>query len=58
MPMFDVDFNYNVPEWSTVTVGADNSKSAEDNAMEIIKDEYPEITDIEITGVREINETR
>lgn len=54
MPMFEVEFSYNVPEWSSVELTAVSKEDAEIDADAVIKDMYPEATDVEILGVKEI----
>lgn len=52
--MYEVEFAYNVPEWSTVELDAATKEDAELEADTIIKDLYPEAINIEILGVKEI----
>jgi hypothetical protein len=54
MTMYEVEFAYNVPEWSTVELDAATKEDAELEADTIIKDLYPEAINIEILGVKEI----
>jgi hypothetical protein len=55
MPNFEVDYKYSVREWGTEIINAaDSTDDAERLTRERLKNDYPDIFDIEIEGVREI----
>lgn len=51
---YKVDFEYFVPEFSEITLSADNAQEAEDMALIEIQKLYPETQDIEVTMVTEL----
>ena len=53
MPMYQVDFNYKLPEWGSIDIEATDPEQAEEFAMEEIKEIYEDIEDVVIDGVRE-----
>jgi hypothetical protein len=55
MPNFEVDFEYTIREYGSVTVPADNAEDAELRGTEYVKETFVDIDNIEITGVRELN---
>jgi len=51
--MYQVDFNYKLPEWGSIDIEATDPEQAEEFAMEEIKEIYEDIEDVVIDGVRE-----
>jgi hypothetical protein len=54
MAMYQVDFEYNLPEFGTVELEADSEEEAEELAKEQFVEMYPEAVDLEIIGVNVI----
>ena len=57
MSLHKVDFEYNVPEWGTMTVEIDPVLDHEDKeliAMDEIKEFYRDIVDVNITEIKEV----
>lgn len=55
MPLFNVDFEYKIKEWGGLQLSATNKEDAMANALPIIKDLYPDVEDIVITEVKEVD---
>lgn len=55
MANYEVDFDYSVPEWTTITVAnAKDKADAEDIAQNEFDNMYPEAIDVRMTDVREV----
>lgn len=54
MAKYEVDYSYSVPEWGTVTLSADNPDEAEEIALEQIKELDPDILNITVEAVKEL----
>jgi hypothetical protein len=52
---YQIDYSYQVPEWGTIDLPADNEEQAREFALEQIKELYPEILEIQIDKVRVVN---
>jgi hypothetical protein len=55
MKDYSVEFEYKIKEYGECKVPADNAEDAENEAEKYIKEFYPDVEDVEITGVREVN---
>lgn len=55
MQNYSVEFEYKIKEYGECTVPAADVDDAEDQAEMYIKEYFPDVEDVEITGVREIN---
>ena len=53
MPMYQVSYSYEIPEWGTIELEADDEDQAQQLAMEEIEYSYPEINNIEISKVEQ-----
>jgi hypothetical protein len=51
---YSVEFEYKIKEYGECTVPADDPESAELEAEKYIKEFYPDVEDVDITGVREV----
>jgi len=54
MKNYSVEFEYKIKEFGECTVPASSSDEAETEAEKYIKEFYPDVTDVDITGVREL----
>ena len=54
MPMYQVSYSYEIPEWGTIELEADDEEQARALAMEEIEYSYPEINNIEISKVEQM----
>jgi hypothetical protein len=55
MPTYVCDFEYAIREYGSVTLDADNKSEAEADAYEYVRDTYPDVFDIDVTNVSEVN---
>jgi hypothetical protein len=53
MPTYQVSYSYEIPEWGTIELEAENEEEARELAMEEIEFSYPEISNIEISKVEQ-----
>jgi len=51
---YQVDFDYWLPEFGSITLEAENEKDAKIKAIELFEKDYPEARDIEIFETKEI----
>lgn len=58
MKNYSVEFEYRIKEYGECTVPADTADDAETEAERYIKEFYPDVEDVDITGIREINAER
>jgi hypothetical protein len=58
MKEYSVEFEYHIKEYGECTVPAESPDDAEQEADRYIREFYPDVEDVEITGVREINAER
>ena len=54
MPMYQVSYSYEVPEWGTIELEADDEDQACELAMEEILFSYPEINNVEISKIEQM----
>lgn len=54
MPNFEIEYEYKIKEFGAITLPADNTEQADEFGMEYIKETYDGISDIVITGIREL----
>lgn len=54
MTHYQIDYSYQVPEWGTIDLTADNAEQAEEFALEQIKELFPEILEIEIDDIKAV----
>lgn len=54
MPAFEVDYSGKELIFATYLVNADDDDQAEDFTIEYVKDNYPELLDVEIEAIREL----
>lgn len=54
MPAFDVDYDYKVEEYGTISVEADDREQAEQFAREYVLETIPEACQVVITEVKEV----
>ena len=54
MKEYSVEFEYKIKEFGECTIPALDADDAEIEAEKYIKEFYPDVEDVEITGVREI----
>lgn len=54
MPNYEVDFTYKVEEYGTVELEATDIEQAEEFAREHVNEAYPEVTNLEISSIKEI----
>jgi hypothetical protein len=54
MPMYQVSYSYEIPEWGTIELEADSEDQARELAMDEIEFSYPEISNIEISKVEQM----
>jgi len=54
MPTYQVSYSYEVPEWGTIELEADDEDQARELAMDEIEYSYPEINNIEISKVEQM----
>lgn len=54
MPNYEVDYSFDIEEYSTNPLYADTAETAEDETMRYVSDNYPQAKNIRIDAVREI----
>lgn len=54
MSNYEVEYSCDIPNWGLVTLPADNPEQAEEFAYDYVKDLYDVVSNIEITGVKEL----
>lgn len=54
MKTYQVDFDYWIPEFGSITLDADTEKEAKTQALELFEKDYPEARDIEVFEIKEI----
>lgn len=52
MPMYVADFSYDIKEWGSVTLEADDDAQADEFVMEHIREAYPDVTNIDIDSLK------
>lgn len=55
MKQFEVDFSYDIKEWGTVILNIDNEDDASAEALDYVRETFPDALNIEIDEVKEIN---
>lgn len=56
MGTYEVDFTYDMPEWGSVELeDIDDKEDAEVHALAYIKTTYPDVTNIKIEAVRNLD---
>ncbi len=53
---YEVDFEYNVPEWAVVEIDADTVEEAENKAQAEFEMMFPEAVEPVVLGVNAVNE--
>lgn len=54
MPMYVAEFKYQVEEWGSVTLEANDLDQADDFVHEHIREAYPDVTSFEVETLKEI----
>lgn len=54
MPNYEVDYSYDIEEFATNALYADNAEAAEDETMRYVTDSFSLAKNIHIDAVREI----
>lgn len=54
MKQFEVNFSYDIKEWGTVVMNVDNEDDATVEAMDYVRETFPDAIIIEIDEVKEI----
>lgn len=54
MAMYVADFSYDVKEWGSVTLEADNLNQADEYVLEHIREAYPDVSNIEVDSLKVI----
>lgn len=54
MSFYEIDYAYKIKEWGVVTLEADDVEQAEDFGKEYVRESFPDVTEIEIEGIKEI----
>ncbi len=55
MTKYQIEYSYQVPEWGTIELNADNKDEAEGLAYIEIKQLFPEVLDVQVDSVKVIN---
>ena len=53
--LYQIDYSYQVPEWGTIELNANSPEEAEGLALVEIKQLFPEVLEIQVDTIKEIN---
>lgn len=54
MTMYVADFTYDITEWGSVTLEADNIDQADEYVSEHIREAYPDVKNVSVETLKEI----
>lgn len=54
MPMYIADFTYDIEEYGSVTLEADNLDQADEFVAEHIREAYPDVKNVSVEALKEI----
>lgn len=54
MSMYEIEYEYKIKEYGVIQLPADNTEQADEYAQEYIKETFQDISDVAITGIREL----
>ena len=52
--MYSIDYTYREINWGNVELEADDKSEAEYNAINYVRDAYPDASDVEINEIKEV----
>jgi hypothetical protein len=57
MPLYNIEYSYTIREWDGIVLDCEDETVAAVEGLQFIKDNFPDVTDIEIEDITLVKES-